>query len=117
MKKLTVVCKGLAVSMLMTVILLMIFAFMMLKLQPDLKIAETGILAVYACSVFSGGWFCGKKIGIQKYLWGMLSGILYFLILLAASVMGDRILQSDITEGMIAFLICPAGGPLGGMFS
>lgn len=117
MKRLTIVLKGLAISAFVTVILMILFAFVMLQLQPNLKMAETGILVIYVFSVLAGGWFCGKKTGNRKYLWGMLNGVLYFLILLAVSVLGDRMIQSDITEGVIAFLLCAAGGMLGGMLA
>lgn len=117
MGRIGVLVKGIVLSMFVTVILILVLAFVMLQMQPDLKMAESGILVIYVLSVFTGGWFCGKKTGNRKYLWGMLNGMLYFVILLAVSVMGDRVLQSGITEGMTAFLLCAAGGTIGGMIA
>ena len=109
--------QSLLLSFVMTVLLILLLAFVMLQMQPDLKIAETGILVIYVLASFAGGWFCGRKAGARKFLWGLAAGILYFLILLATSVMGDRTLQSGITEGLTAFALCAAGGMCGGMLA
>ncbi len=117
MNRIMTLIKGLITAGLTTVILLLVLAFVMLQMQPDLKTAEMGIMIIYALSVFAGGWFCGKKTGNRKFLWGMVTGASYFLLLAAVSVLGDRTFQSDMTEGVTAFLICVAGGTIGGMLA
>ncbi len=109
--------KGLAAAFLLTVLLLLILAFLLLKLQWDTSETELAILAVYVLSCFAGGWISGRKAERMKFLWGLLCGILYFLILLAVSVMGEKALRSDLTAGVVAFLLCAAGGMSGGMVS
>lgn len=117
MNRIIALIKGLVIAGLTTVILLLVLAFVMLQMQPDLKTAEMGILIIYVLSVFAGGWFCGKKAGNRKFLWGMVTGVSYFLLLVTVSVMGERVLQSGMTEGITAFLICVAGGTVGGMLA
>lgn len=109
--------QSLVLSFLMTAVLILILSFVMLQMQPDLKTAETGILVIYVLSCFTGGLFCGKKAGSRKFLWGLAAGMLYFLILLLTSMIGDRTLQSGMTEGFAAFFLCAAAGMIGGMLA
>ncbi|MCD7882112.1 MAG: TIGR04086 family membrane protein [Lachnospiraceae bacterium] len=108
---------SLIVAFLATVILLLGFAFLLLKLQLDVGKTEIGILVIYVLSCFIGGIYSGRKAGRRKFLWGMLTGILYFLLLLIVSGMGERALQPDLTRTITAFALCTAGGTLGGMLS
>ena len=116
-KGITVVFRGLILSALVTEVILMILAFVMLKLEPDVKKAEIGILCTYFLSCFLGGIYCGGKMEKGKFVWGMFLGIFYFLLLLAVSFMGDQAVSSDLVQGVTAFFICAGGGMLGGMAS
>jgi len=69
---------ALVVAFLTTIILLLGFAFLLLKLQLDAGKTELGILVIYVLSCFAGGWYCGRKAAQRKFLWGFLTGILYF---------------------------------------
>ena len=106
---------GLLLAYGVTVASLFLLAFLMLKFQPYDGKAEIGILVIYALSCFAGGWLCGKKAERKKYLWGLLTGTVYFLLLLAVSGMGDRSVQSGLLQGAAAFLLCAGGGMIGGM--
>lgn len=109
--------RGLVTAFLTTVILLLGLAFLLLKLQWDTGKTEIAIMATYIISCFAGGWFCGRRAERMKFLWGMLTGVLYFLLLLAVSVMGEQGMQSDLATGAVSFLLCAAGGMVGGMLS
>ncbi|MCC8103863.1 MAG: TIGR04086 family membrane protein [Clostridiales bacterium] len=108
---------ALAVAFLTTIILLLGFAFLLLKLQLDAGKTELGILVIYVLSCFVGGWYCGRKAGQRKFLWGLLTGILYFLLLLAVSALGEEALQPALARTAIAFVLCAGGGTLGGMLA
>lgn len=108
---------SLMVAFLATVILLLGFAFLLLKLQLDVGKTEIGILVIYVLSCFIGGIYCGRKAARRKFLWGMLTGILYFLLLLIVSGMGEGALQPGLPRIITAFALCTAGGTLGGMLS
>ena len=108
---------GLVLACLATTVILLILAFVMLKLQPETGVIETAILVTYALSCLVGGWYCGRKMERRKFLWGLLLGALYFLLLFLVSGMGDRTLQSSLLQGLTAFLICAGGGMLGGMLA
>lgn len=106
---------GLVISCLATTVILLALAFVMLKLQPETGVIETAILVTYALSCFAGGWYCGRKAQRRKFVWGLLLGVLYFLLLFLVSGMGDRSFQSGLVQSLTALVICAGGGMLGGM--
>ncbi len=106
---------GLVLSCLATTVILLALAFVMLKLQPETGVIETAILVTYVLSCFIGGWYCGRKAQRRKFAWGMLLGVLYFLLLFLVSGMGDRTVQSGLLQSLTAFAVCAGGGMLGGM--
>ncbi|MCD8103751.1 MAG: TIGR04086 family membrane protein [Lachnospiraceae bacterium] len=108
---------ALVTAFLTTVILLLGFAFLLLKLQLDVGKTEIGILIIYVLSCFIGGFTCGRKAERRKFLWGLLTGVLYFLLLMAASAMGERALWPELTRTVPAFVLCVTGGTLGGMLA
>lgn len=111
------VLKGLLIACFITVVLLLIMAFIMLKLCPDAGKMDIGILLTYVLSCFAGGWYSGRKAEKKKYLWGILMGLLYFLLLFVISGMGDRAIQSDAAGSLTALALCAGGGMLGGMLA
>lgn len=111
------VIRGQIAAWVVTVILLLLLAFLLLKLQWDNGKTELAILIVYVISTFFGGWMTGRKVEKMKFLYGLASGALYFLLLLAVSAMSDAGLQSGLATGAAAFLLCAAGGMVGGMFA
>ena len=59
----------------------------------------------------------GKLTGTKKFLWGLLLGVLYFVLLLLISLGVYHTLQAEITNLLTTFLLCAGGGMLGGMVS
>ncbi|MCD7813255.1 MAG: TIGR04086 family membrane protein [Lachnospiraceae bacterium] len=108
---------ALVIAFLTTILLLLGFAFLLLKLQLDAGRTEIGILVIYVLSCFIGGWYCGRKAGQRKFLWGLLTGVLYFLLLLAVSALGEDALQPALTRTVTALVLCAGGGTLGGMLA
>lgn len=106
---------GLAVSFAVTALLLLLLAFLLLRLQPDAGKIQIGILATYAVSCFFGGILCAGKCERRKFLWGLLTGLLYFVVLFAVSGMSERAVQPEMTQGVTALVLCACGGMLGGM--
>lgn len=108
---------GLVISCFVTTVVLLVLAFVMLKLQPETGKIEIAILLTYAVSCLFGGWYCGRKMARRKFLWGAFQGVLYFLLLLAVSCMGDRAVQSGLAQSLASLAICAGGGMLGGMLA
>ena len=100
---------------LITAALLLAMAFVMWKFQPDMGKMQLGIYGLYVLSCLFAGRYTGKRGAHRKFLWGMCSGMLYFGILAAVSVLSKRTVQPDALHRVLAFVFCTAGGMLGGM--
>lgn len=107
--------KGLLLAGIVTAAVLFLLAFVMLKVQPVAEKMELCILCTYVLACFAGGLYCGHRAGRRKFLWGLLLGILYFVLLFLLSGMGDRSVQSGLLQSLTAFIVCACGGMLGGM--
>ena len=106
--------KALMLSYFLT--MLMLLSFGLYKFDLSEKTVRIGILAVYIISTFAGGFAMGKMGKTRKFLRGFMLGMLYFLLLLAISAGIYRSVQGGM-QMMIAWILCGAGGMLGGMVS
>ncbi len=116
-RKIGHVIKALMVSFLVTALLIVIFAFVMYKFSISENIIALGVTIIYIISCGLGGFYIGKVIGEKKFLWGLLVGALYLVVLLVISVIvgGDKSLLSGNILSLI--LLCLGGGTLGGMLA
>lgn len=108
--------KALLASYIVTSILLLLLTFLLYKFDLDEKKVQAGIIVVYVVSTFAGGLIIGKLAKVRRFVWGMILGILYFLMLFLISMGVYRTVQGG-AEMAIAFALCAAGGMLGGMTS
>ena len=46
---------------------------------------NAGIILIYVISTFAGGFVIGKLSGTRKFLWGLITGVLYFALLVLIS--------------------------------
>ena len=88
---------------------LILMAFLMEKFQLNGTFVEVSGIA--------GGLIAGKKMKRKKFLWGLLLGSLYFLILFAVSAALAGGLPKDLVHMGTTLGICMAAGTLGGMMS
>lgn len=96
---------------------LLILALLLYKIPLSDSAVNIGIIIVYIVSTFLASFLCGKKLKTKKFLWGLLIGIGYFLILLLLSFI---INQSAISLGSNLFttaILCAGAGMLGGMLA
>lgn len=109
--------QSLVFAYVITGILLCVLAFIVYQSNAGMKIADVGIVVTYILSSVFSGMLIGNKIGKRKFLWGFLSGMLYFVILtLVSCIFGENIAWFS-TERLTAFFLCIAGGTLGGMLA
>lgn len=109
--------RSLLFSYILSGILLLGLAFVLYKLKIKEAQINTAVYAVYIVSCLIGGFLAGKRIGQRRFFWGMLSGLLYFLVLFAVSwVMKDGG-SFDMARVMTVMACCLAGGTAGGMMS
>lgn len=109
--------KALLAGYVVTGILLMLLALLLYKIDLDEQKVTMGIIATYVVSTFAGGFIMGKLVEEQKFIWGLILGIVYFLLLFAVSFAVNHRLQSNGTNLVTTLLLCAGGGMLGGMVS
>ncbi len=81
--------KSLLFSYILTALLLALLAFLLYKLGLDEKSVSISMIAIYVVCTFFGGFIMGKKTGSRRFLWGLLTGTLYFLVLAVVSLRGE----------------------------
>ncbi len=115
--KIIYLLKGLLFSYIVTAFVLLILSFLMLKLDLSGAVISGGINFVYIISAFTGGFFVGKKTEQKKFLWGMLMGVFYFVILMLISLLMNRVSPLPMGSLFSVFIISSLSGMLGGMIS
>ena len=111
------VMKALLAAYVVTGLLLLEIAGFLYRFQWDEGKVQIGIILTYILSCFIGGFLAGKMMKSRKFLWGVLLGLLYFLVMTLVSVAVNRELQSSSSGMITSFLLCMGGGMLGGMLS
>lgn len=112
-----VLLKGLVISYVISGLFLLVVAFVLWKWNIP-EIAVNGcMIAAYILSAFSGGFYLGKKKREKKFLWGILLGFCYILLLLFASAILQGPLDLLNKENVTVAVVCVLSGMLGGMIS
>lgn len=109
--------KTLFITYLLTGILLFSLAFVLYKLRLSNTQVQTGVYLIYILSCFLGGFLAGKKLKSRRFLWGMLMGGLYFVVLFLVSSLAGRPMETGFSYLLPILGICLAGGTSGGMVS
>ena len=108
--------KALLASYIVTCILLLLLSFLLYKFDLSEQNVQMGIVVVYLISTLVGGFIIGKLTRVRRFVWGAILGVLDFLLLLLISVGVYRTVQGG-ADMAVAFVLCTAGGMLGGMVS
>lgn len=109
--------RALLCAYVVTGILLLVLTLLLYKLGLSEENVNAGIILIYVISTFAGGFVIGKYTKIRKFIWGLLTGILYFVLLLLITLGVYHSLQGETVHLVTAFLLCAGGGMLGGMIS
>lgn len=111
------VLKSLLCSYTLTGVMLLILAFLLFKMDLSEAVVSVGIIVIYILSCFLGGLLLGRKMKKQKYVWGLLLGTGYFLLLAGVSCLVERSFSMNPAQIITTFAMCAGGGTLGGMIS
>ena len=107
--------KGLVLGYVISAVALLVLAFFMYKVDLSEGFVRGGIIFAYVISCFISGMVAsGRREGI-RYLWGMIQGILYYVILLIVSMICNRAMFTHIPGALSSFFLCTFAGMLGGM--
>lgn len=100
-----------------TVIMLLILAFLLFKMNLSDGFIMVGIYITYVVSCFIGGLIIGKVRGEKKYMWGMVVGLVFFLTLTIISLIVTGELYGSGAKAIGALAACVLGGAVGGMIA
>lgn len=115
-RKMAILIRAQLTAWVVTAFLLLLMALLLFKLELNESKVSLGMTAVYALSCFFGGLAAGKGGKKKKFLWGLLTGAVYFLVLflLSWNLGAER-------DGFLSLILtgapCLGGGMLGGMIS
>ena len=113
----SVLLKALLVSYLVTAVLLLILTMLLYKLELSEGKVTVGIVVSYVLSTFLGGLMAGRMLKTRKFLWGLVLGLCYFLLLLLISFGVYQGIHAGWQNALTTCVLCGAGGMLGGMIS
>ena len=109
--------KGLLFSYIVTAFMLLLLSLLMLKLDLPGAVISGGVNLAYILSTFVGGFFVGKKLEQKKFLWGLVMGVLYFLVLMLVCLMMNSNTPLPLGGLFTVLMICGLSGMFGGMIS
>ena len=100
-----------------TAILLFLLAILVQQFNWDNNAISIGISTVYVISCFIGGFFVGKVQQNKKFIWGILIGLAYVIIMLVITLVVKHGFHSSVSAFVTNLLLCLGSGMLGGMLS
>ena len=100
-----------------TALLLFLLAFLVGQFQWENSMISIGNSIVYVVSCFVGGFFAGKVQRTKKFIWGILMGLMYLIVMLVITMIVKHGFHSTMSAFMLNLLLCLGGGMIGGMVS
>ena len=120
-KPASAICITLIVMYAISGILLLFLALLLYNFELSEETVRIGVIVIYIVSGFAGGFLIGRWIQDKKYLWGLMVGGVYYLLLFALSVaikqgMGEA-LEFDAVRMLTTLVLCAVSSMAGGMIS
>ena len=109
--------KCLLFSSILTGVLLFLLALALYRLHLSEGVVRICITVIYVLATFFAGFITGKREGNKKFLWGLLAGSLYFLVILIISFLMKSADGLSSSHALTVLILCAGGGMLGGMLS
>ena len=100
-----------------TAICLFLLAALVERLGWENGAISVGISVVYVISCFLGGFLAGKVQKTRKFVWGILMGLLYVIVMLGITMIVKNRLGGGTDDFTMNLLLCLGGGMIGGMIS
>ncbi|WP_455715934.1 TIGR04086 family membrane protein [Anaerosporobacter sp.] len=111
------IAKALFFSYIVTTVILFLLSFILFKVQIPSGVVSVGVILAYILSTFVGGFFIGKKVEAKKFLWGLVIGAIYFMIIIIISIVMNKAAFGSAGSIVTVLGMCLLGGMLGGMIS
>lgn len=112
-----VILKNLLIGFLISAGLLFLLAFLTYRFELGEKIVNLVITGIYIISNFITGLLVGKKLQNRKFLWGTLTGLCYFVVLIVVSLMINGGVKEVAENFFLTLFLCAISGMVGGMIA
>ena len=96
---------------------LLLLALLLYRFQLSGQAVNIGIVVIYTAAAFLAGFFAGKGTGERRFLWGLLAGSLYFVLLALLTLLVNHGFKDFGNHFFTTLMICAGSGMLGGMLS
>lgn len=96
---------------------LLLLALLLYRFQLSGQAVNIGIVVIYTAAAFLAGFFAGKGTGERRFLWGLLAGTLYFVLLALLTLLVNHGFKDFGNHFFTTLMICAGSGMLGGMLS
>ena len=104
-------------SFIVSAIMLLITSTLMLNVGISASIVSILVIITYIVSNFLSGFIMGKGMREKKFIWGVVSGTTYFVILFVLSVLIMGTKDFHLVSTIRTMAICVLSGMVGGMIS
>ena len=101
----------------LTGVILLVLALLLYRLQVTKSVINAGITLTYIISSFLAGNLAGRQMKQRRFLWGLIMGSAYFVVLLILSIVVNQSVVAVSESLLITLILCAGGGMLGGMLS
>ena len=95
----------------------MLLALFVFRFGLSEKAVSLVIIGIYIGVTFLAGFITGKKLKTRKFMWGLIVGSLYFLVLIVLSLAVNHSFKDVATNFFSVLIMCAGSGMLGGMLS
>lgn len=96
--------------------LLVLSAFLLEKLGLSERQVQILVYIIYLLSALAAGLIAGKMQREKKFMWGALAGVVWFVVVLIASMILNHMVID--TSALFPAVVCMVGGGmLGGMLA
>ena len=109
--------RSLLFSYVLTGILLLAVAFALYRLRLGEGQVTLAVYSIYVISCFLGAMVIGKILKQNRFFWGLLLGLSYFVILFVVSLLMNKGLAGNVSQIAAVMGTCIASGCAGGMLS
>ncbi len=111
----------LAVMYVISGVLLLLLAVLLYNFELSEATVRIGVVVIYIASGFTGGFLIGKQMQDKKYIWGLLAGGMYFILLFVLSLLVKAGMSETVffepVRILTTLVLCGVSGMAGGMIS
>ena len=111
------IIRTLLISYLCSAIILILLTVLLYKFRLDEAQITLGIHGTYILSYLLGGFLAGKSMKSKRLLWGLLTGIFYFIFLFLVSSLQEQSVTSELPQILKILGLCAGSGMIGGILS